>query len=121
MNIKRILLFTASVFLLSACGAAISSPLTGSWERQGTYVNGELQHQALATIVISDGQFSNTTEICTVSGTYEEADGQITVTMTESDCPSPLQLPYSITYDYTLEGKTLNMISQGIREEYLKQ
>jgi hypothetical protein len=120
MKTKLLLTSVLSLILLSACQTA-EGELSGTWERQGTYMNGELEHQAPAMIVMAEGQFSSSTEICTVSGSYEASEGQMTVTMKESDCPAPLQLPYTITYDYTLENNTLNLISQGIREEYQRQ
>lgn len=127
---KIVFLFGFALTLLSACntgsvsqgGVDDMAPLFGVWERQATYVNGVLEHETPATLKIEANLYSASTALCTTSGTALAEGGKLTVTMDESDCPAPMQLPFTLVYDYevTEDGQIMNLSVQGVREEYVK-
>lgn len=129
MKTKKILSLAAflllSPLLLTACKAGLKDArLYGTWVRGATYVNDVLEHETPATLVIDRDSFSSQNQLCTTSGSAVATDdSQIEVTMTESDCPAPMQLPFVLTYNYEIseDSQLLNLAVQGVREEYHRQ
>lgn len=99
----------------------------GTWTRTGTYVNGVLQGADPATITfITDGTYHSESSVCATAGTYEEIeDGTIAMVMNQNSCPGDIELPFKITYTYTIETDeddvvTMTTITGPVMETYIR-
>jgi len=138
---KHLFLFTLALLILAACTPAQApteepntdnSPVTnveesdtgsvyGSWLRTATYADGVLVGTTPATLTInSDGSYKSSSPDCATSGTQVVTDNTIAVSMTQSNCPGNLALPYNVTYTFTIaeDGLSMIMTTANVKEDY---
>lgn len=140
---KYIFLFGLALFILDSCtpaqvpsdeSGAPSPPVAeseeedtgsiyGSWLRTATYADGALVGTTPATLTINaDGSYKSSSADCATSGTQEVTDNSIAVSMTQSNCPGNLALPYNVTYTFTIaeDGQSMNMMTANVKEDYVR-
>jgi hypothetical protein len=134
---KFLLIIAFSLFLLPSCTpvqapsdgrateeeSAVTSLIYGTWTRQATFVDGALENNKPATLKINaDDSYSSGTDVCTTSGTVQVADETATLTMTQSNCPGNLQLPYTAAYSFKIseDDKTMSWTTANMREDYVR-
>jgi len=116
----------AWVFVLPVHGenayAAAGSPFVGTWLRQGTYINGMLEHTTPATMVLKKESFFST-GTCTTSGSLMSDGNKMTMKMTQSSCPGGLILPYTVNFNFNVSenGTKLTMLAGNIMEIYQRK
>ncbi len=94
----------------------------GTWLRQGTYINGALEHTTPATMVLGKDSF-HSTGTCSTSGSLTYKDETMTMKMTQSSCPGGLTLPFTVTFTYQIsdEGKRMTLQAGIVMEKYLRK
>ena len=94
----------------------------GTWLRQGTYINGALEHTTPATMVLGKDSFYST-GTCSASGSLTHQSTSITMKMTQSDCPGGLALPFTVTFTFKIsgEGKKMTLQAGNVMEKYLRK
>jgi hypothetical protein len=106
----------AWVFVLPVHGestdAAAGTAFLGTWLRQGTYINGALEHTTPATLVLKKDSFFST-GTCTTSGSLTSEGATMTMKMTQSSCPGGLMLPYTVTFAFNISEKSTRLTMQA--------
>ncbi len=97
-------------------------PFIGTWLRQGTYINGALEHTTPATMVLNRDSFYST-GTCSTSGSLTFKDENMTMKMTQSSCPGGLILPFTVTFTYQIsdEGKKMTLQAGNVMEKYQRK
>lgn len=101
--------------------AADTASIYGTWTRRATYVDGALENNKAATLKINaDDSYTSGTDVCVTSGSAQVEEETVTLTMTQSNCPGNLQLPYAATYSYKIseDDQTMSMTTANIKEDY---
>lgn len=136
---KKLFILLLIGLFLSGCGSSSSisslpeddmtdgetSEWLGTWIRQATYTGGELVTTEPATLTLNPETYSSSTAACATSGLLIPDGEAITLTMTESNCPGNISLPFSVTYTYTIEeneeGEEIMTIVTGPVTEIYKR
>ena len=95
----------------------------GTWLRQGTYVDGENIHSVPSTLEMQEETYHSETEVCWVSGEVIADGDEITMSITDGDCPvvpGYEVITHTQSFSDDLSEMTIVVVMQGveIREEY---
>jgi len=88
-----------------------ASDYVGTWERAGTYTDGEQVSSASATLEFTETTFSSTSEACSNSGSILVQESTMMMTVEESDCPSIIGVGSTTTSTYEVRGAILTLIN----------
>jgi hypothetical protein len=97
----------------------------GTWLRTSV-VSGDFSSNEPATLTLNEDTYSSASAACTTSGELKAGDGNITLTMLQSNCPGNVQLPFTVNYTYTIEKNdeevdVMTTVTGPVVETYIRQ
>ena len=112
---KTIIVLFVFIFLIGCGGKEIISKAgasyTGTWERQGTYVSGDLVSSASATMELTKTTFNSYTDVCKNSGSIEIQGNVMVMTVEKSDCPSIVTVGSVVRSTFSVAEGKLTLIN----------
>jgi len=90
-----------------AAKVAVGADYVGTWERQGTWTNGQKVSDAEATMILTKNSFDSRNDACANSGKLDVSGKNFVMTVEKSDCPSIINVGSVVRSTYSIEGGQL--------------